>query len=116
MYWEFEYPYGMVGVDTRDILDLYECGIMVETTNRNFGKVASILRCDDNGPFNRNAKLNLLLCVSADEDAPITFHETWIGEDYTLEILQLYVVIDRALCNFLSWSIFLFHYGQFECP
>lgn len=84
MYWEFEYPYGMVGVDTRDILDLDECGIMVETTNRNFGKVASILRCDDNGPFNRNAKLNLLLCVSADEDAPITFHETWVGEGTTL--------------------------------
>jgi hypothetical protein len=83
-YWEMEYPHGMVGVQTRDILDIDEAGFMVESSNRKFGKVRREFRCDESGPFNRNTKLNLLLCVGADDDDCVTFHDTWVGEGTTL--------------------------------
>lgn len=98
----------MVGIETRDILDLDECGLMVETSNRKFGKTTSILRCDDSGPFNRNGKLNLLLCVGADEDDTITFHETWVGEGTTL--WRFYNFMER-LTEYLT----TFHPGRSFC-
>jgi transposase len=95
IYWGSQHPYGMAGVDTRSVLDIDESGYEVEATNRKFGKTVRRLRCDDSGPFNRNKKLNLLLCIGGDDNDPVTFHETWTGSGTTL--WRFYNYIERLL-------------------
>ena len=117
-----EHPHGMlVGVQTHDILDIDEADFMVESSNRKIGKVMREFRRDESGPFNRNTKLNLLLCVGADEDDCdcVTFHDTWVGEGTTLwkfysfmQHLITYISIHHAR----SQEVVLFHDGQLECP
>ena len=84
MYWTWNYPHGMADVDTDDIIDIDECGLFLETSNRNHGKVARGRRCDQRGVYNRGQKMNLLLAVCADRNYPMRWEESWIGEGTTL--------------------------------
>jgi len=53
-YWNVQPPFGMVGVQTDDIIDLDECGLFVELTKCRYGKVFRGTRATQNGPYNRS--------------------------------------------------------------
>ena len=87
----------MVGVDTRDIIDIDECGLKLETSNCRFGKVVREKRCDQAGVYNAGEKLSLLLAISADEDLPFHWKETWVGEGTTL--YRFYNFMERLIVD-----------------
>jgi len=45
LYWTMPPPLGMVGVAVADIIDIDKAGFFLESSNRNFGKTVSCLRC-----------------------------------------------------------------------
>jgi hypothetical protein len=45
-YWERAYPDGVFGEVVRNMIDIDECCLKLESTNRNYGKVVRELRCD----------------------------------------------------------------------
>jgi hypothetical protein len=48
-YWHAEYPEGVSGESTRDVIDLDESNYKLETQNSKFGKVIREKRCDAKG-------------------------------------------------------------------
>lgn len=75
-YWNLHYPFGMVGVRREDIIDLDECGIFVESANRNYGKSAFCRRVREVGPYGHSQKLNILMAISGAAGHPSA--ERWI--------------------------------------
>eukprot|EP00567_Pseudictyota_dubia_P014059 CAMPEP_0197436338 /NCGR_PEP_ID=MMETSP1175-20131217/3810_1 /TAXON_ID=1003142 /ORGANISM="Triceratium dubium, Strain CCMP147" /LENGTH=382 /DNA_ID=CAMNT_0042965605 /DNA_START=300 /DNA_END=1448 /DNA_ORIENTATION=- len=69
-YWNLPYPYGMVGIRRRDIIDLDECGVFLESANRNFGKAAFCRRVREVGPYGHSQKLNIMMAISGESGNP----------------------------------------------
>lgn len=95
MYWEYQFPHGMVGIDRRDLLDIDEAEFKVEHSNKKIGKVVRELQCDEVRRYNRDEKSNLLLCIGGDENDPILFHEMWEREVTTL--FRFYSFVEESL-------------------
>lgn len=76
-YWTQPYPHGTADIDTDDMIDIDECGIFVKTSNRKFGKTFLGKRCSQEGVYKRGRKLNLLLGISADQNYPSRWINTW---------------------------------------
>jgi hypothetical protein len=85
-YWNLPYPYGVADIATDDLIDIDECGVYLEVTNRGYGKTYIGQRADEAGIYNRvGEKLNLLLAVSADPNDPRRWSMMWIGGGTTIE-------------------------------
>ena len=76
----------MIGTATEDIIDIDECGLFLESSNRGFGKVKRGRRCDQKWIYNRaGQKLNLPLAICGGNNDPMRFsHKS--GEGTTLLI------------------------------
>jgi hypothetical protein len=73
-YWHAQFPDGLQGESTRDIIDLDESNYKLETQNRKFGKVMREKRCDARGKYkNGEGSVSLLLAISGDEQAGQSF-------------------------------------------
>lgn len=94
-YWNMPPPLGMLGVQTRDILDIDEAGFFLESQNRKYGKTISALRCSQEGVYGRGKKLNLLLCISGDDNFAMRWHEIWLDGGTT--IIRFHDFIRRIL-------------------
>ena len=67
-FWNLPYPYGSLGIDPRDMIDLDEAGIYPNQTNRKYGKGVVGGRVRECGLYAREAKLNILMAVAGDEN------------------------------------------------
>ena len=56
-YWEKEYPEGVHGESIRDMIDIDECNLKLESSNRNRGKVVRELICDAAGKFKKSSAI-----------------------------------------------------------
>ncbi len=52
-YWHAQFPDGLQGESTRDIIDRDESNYKLETQNRKFGKVTRKKRCDARGKYKK---------------------------------------------------------------
>ncbi len=95
LYWTMPPPLGMVGVAVADIIDIDEAGFFLESSNRNFGKTVSCLRCSQNGVYGRGEKVNLLLAISGDDATPMRWSEMWMEGGTTIE--RFHTFIERIL-------------------
>jgi len=85
-------PFGVVGVDVRDLIDLDEMGLFLESTKRKYGKTLRGTREDHEGQYNRGIKLNFLAAISGDNDDPMRWHEIWSGEGTTIGLFVVFMV------------------------
>ena len=73
-YWHAQFPDGLQGESTRDIIDLDESNYKLETQNRKFGKVTREKRCDARGKYKKGeGSVSLLMAISGDEQAGQSF-------------------------------------------
>lgn len=77
-YWTLPYPFGMVGIRRDDIIDLDECGVFVESCNRNHGKAVFCRRVREDGPYGHSAKLNILAAIAGARGTPASQAERWV--------------------------------------
>jgi hypothetical protein len=67
-YWHAEYPEGVLGESTRDVIDLDESNYKLESQNRKYGKVIREKRCDARGKYKKGeGSVSLLMAISGDE-------------------------------------------------
>lgn len=64
-FWTQPYPFGIVGIRRRHLLDTDEAAIYLETAARGFGKCYIGRRCEEEGPYGHSEKYTLLLTVGA---------------------------------------------------
>ena len=83
-YWNRDYPLGVVNVDLEDVIDLDEMGLYLENTNRKHGKTVRGDRVDEEGVYNRDVKMNFLAAISGDNNNPMIWAKSWVGEGTTL--------------------------------
>ncbi len=93
MYFTWGEPFGIADTPIQDVVDLDEAGIKLEHSNRKQGKTPTIMRCDNDGVYNREQKTNLLLAICGDENYNQSWHEMWEGEGTTL--FRLYSFLER---------------------
>ena len=65
MFWTMEYPFGVVGVPTMSLIDVDECGIMLEGCNRHYGKAYFNARVVEKGQYGRGVKWTVTLAIAA---------------------------------------------------
>ena len=80
-FWTRDYPFGCRNIRTQDMIDMDQAGFKIEGCNPSFGKTVSCLRCDDEGQYNRDAKLNMMMAISADDAYDMEWHWTWKQEE-----------------------------------
>ena len=66
-YWHLPYPYGVQNIRRRDIIDLDECGVFIETVNRGSGKSYIGCRCREPGPYGHSERFNVLMAIAAED-------------------------------------------------
>ena len=66
-YWHLPYPFGIANIRRADIIDLDECGVFLEKSDRKSGKAYVGIRVNQAGPYSRSEKWNLLMAVSGEE-------------------------------------------------
>ena len=112
LYWTMPPPLGMVGVAVTDIIDINKAGFFLESSNRNYGKTVSCLRCSQNGVYGRGEKVNLLLAISGDDVNRMRWHEQWREGGTTIErfhtflsvYLTTWISIFQTVHLFLLWT------------
>ena len=68
-YWNMAYPVGIADIPRRNVIDLDECGVFVETTaNRTYGKSYIGMRVREEGPYSKSEKWTLMLAVCGEDD------------------------------------------------
>ena len=101
-YWHTEYPTGVSGVSTRDIIDLDESNFKLDTQNRKFGKVTREKRCDARGKYKKGeGSVSLLMAISGDEraDHSFSFHRCFMEGGTDLWRFYNFML---ELCNWLE--------------
>jgi hypothetical protein len=69
-YWHAQFPDGLQGESTRDIIDLDESNYKLEMQNRKFGKVTRKKRCNARGKYKKGEGcVSLLMAISGNEQA-----------------------------------------------
>ncbi len=87
-FWHMPYPFGIVDIDPRDMIDLDEAGIYPQQTNRKYGKIAVGDRVREAGTYVRVRKLNVLMAISGDDDevnGGERWYEMWEEGGTTIE-------------------------------
>ena len=73
-YWHAQFPDGLQGENTRDIIDLDKSNYKLETQNRKFGKVTREKWCDGRGKYKKGeGSVSLLMAISGNEQAGQSF-------------------------------------------
>jgi len=92
MYWSMGEPFGVVGVNIADVLDLDEMGLFLDSTNWKYGKTVRGMRADHKGQYNCCVKINFLAAISADNDDPMRWYECWSGKGTTVKLFVAFMV------------------------
>ena len=68
-YWNMAFPLGIANIPRSNVIDLDECGVMMEkTANRRYGKGYVGCRVNEEGPYGHSEKWTLLLAISGEDD------------------------------------------------
>jgi hypothetical protein len=90
-YWTENYPQGIADIAARDLIDLDECGLSVETCKRKYIKVRLTSRKGRRylGPYGHGRKLTLLMAISADpiKDVVMNFNSNVSSNAHLFEFL-----------------------------
>jgi hypothetical protein len=78
-YWSLPYPHGIAGEETRDIIDIDECCLKLESINRKYGKVTRDRRCTKRGKFKKGeGRMSLIMGICGDGSVDdFFFHKTY---------------------------------------
>ena len=68
-FWSMPLPFGVNGCERRRLLDIDECGIELQRTNRKYGHSFSGVRVVKPGHYSRDTKLTIILAVEAGDPA-----------------------------------------------
>ena len=98
-FWRCDYPRGRNNVRTKDQIDMDEDGFKIESTNPNYGKTVSWLRCYLEGQFNRDKKLNLMMAISADPAYNMEWHDMWPQEEGGTDVYRVCFFFSASLTN-----------------
>jgi hypothetical protein len=79
------------------MIDIDECGLKIEATNPKYGKCVSWERCWNDGAYNRDRKLNLLMAISADPVLDMEWHDIWAQEFDGTTVYRYYVFLERII-------------------
>lgn len=94
-FYNLPYPDGVADVRAKDMIDLDECGIFVNTANRSFGKAFIGRRVNEEGPYSKSEKWNLLLAVSGElgtlEAPSRRWRDMWQNEGTTVERMLAFI-------------------------
>lgn len=97
-YWNCAFPFGIADIRRRDIIDLDEAGIFVETCQRSRGKAATIARVRDIGAYGHSERVNVLMAITGErqcerqDGTPNRWVRTWTQGGTTIEIFRMFVV------------------------
>lgn len=97
LFWTANYPLGRADVRTQDMIDIDECGLKIEATNPRYGKCVSWERCWNDGEYNRDRKLNLLMAVAADPIINMEWHDIWRQELGGTTMYRYYIFLERII-------------------
>lgn len=97
LFWTANYPLGRADIRTQDMIDIDEMGLKIELTNPKFGKCVSWERCWQEGAYNRDRKINLLMAIAADEQINMEWHDMWQQNEGGTTFYRYYVFIERIL-------------------
>ena len=84
---------------TQDMIDLDEAGFKIESTNPNFGKTVTWMRCYLVGEYNREKKVNCMMAISADRNYDMEWHDIWPHEEGGTDLFRVYVFIQRVVAR-----------------
>ena len=76
-FWNMPYPFGCLGINARDMIDLDEVGVYPNETNRKHGKAAAGNCCREVGTYLKERKLNILMAVSGEEGEADRWVDLW---------------------------------------
>ena len=68
-FWTMPLPFGVNGCDRRRLIDVDECGIELQRSNRKYGHSFSGVRVVQPGHYSRDTKLTIILAVEAGDPA-----------------------------------------------
>ena len=68
----------MIGIRRDDIIDLDECGVFVESCNRNHGKAVFCRRVREEGLYGHSAKLNVLMAIAGAPGTVASQAQRWV--------------------------------------
>ena len=68
-FWTLPIPFGVNGCERRRLIDIDECGIELNSTNRKYGHSFTGVRVVKPGHYSRDTKLTVLLAVEAGDPA-----------------------------------------------
>ena len=71
------YPYDMVDIEARDIIDSDEARLQVVSSNRRHVKAHKGKRVREAVAYSKSGNVNLLLAMSGDPDNPDRWHNIW---------------------------------------
>ena len=63
LFWDQTPPFGVRGADRRRLIDIDECGIELQSSNRKYGHMPSGIRVVKPGHYSKDTKLTLLLAI-----------------------------------------------------
>ena len=73
IYWNSNYPAGIADIPARDMIDIDEAGIFLETVARKIGKAFIGSRVREEGPYGHSEKYTLTMAISGDQNG-----ERWV--------------------------------------
>ena len=68
-FWNMPPPFGMNGCERRRLIDIDECGIELQRTNRKYGHSFTGVRVVKPGHYSRDTKLTVILAIEAGDPA-----------------------------------------------
>lgn len=102
MYFHSNYPMGIADINTHDLIDIDECGIELDHSNRKFGKTRTNSRCDAAGSYeNCLPKQNTLAAISGDNVDPMRWLEMWTGDGTT--VFRFVQFVRRIINDLATW-------------
>ena len=75
-FYNLPHPLGIADIRRDDMIDLDECGLFVESSDRKWGKTYIGKRCRQAGPYQKSCKYTLLLAISGD-DVANRWYDMW---------------------------------------
>lgn len=107
MYWERNYPLGIAGEQTDDMIDIDEAGFKLESGDRSFGKAAREFRCNIRGQYKKGVPgSSLIMAISGSANDPYEFHQQFTegGTDMYRFYCFMRDLIEDLNTNFLNKS------------
>ena len=100
IYWNENYPAGVADIPARDIIDIDEAGIFLETAARKIGKISIGSRVREEGPYGHSVKYTLTMAIGGDH-----IGERWV--DFSQKAGTTAVAFFRLYigyyCGYRAW-------------